>query len=246
MRIARNLAALCIANLLAIWPSFAQNDVPWESLFNGRDLQGWKLVGDKGVAFVKDGELICHRTKGTTEHTFVTSENKYSDFILEIDFKLDPPGFGGGVLFRCVDAPAGVDTCKVRLYGYQIKIDAGARSWTGGIFDDFGKSWKWMYDLAANDTARKAYKPGEWNTFHIEAIGNSERVWLNGIPATNLASGKYVDGYIALKIHALKSDGKGEDLLIHYRNIRIITQNPKRYATPMELKSKEAGESSPR
>lgn len=216
----------------------AQEEIPWVSLFNGTDLAGWKMVGSKGVAFVKDGEIVCRRTKGTTEHTFVTTEQKFSDFILEVDFKLDAPGYSAGVLVRCVDANADPDTSKVRLYGYQVKIDQSVRSWTGGVFDDFGGTWKWMYDLSENEPARKAFKLGEWNTFRVEAIGENIKVWLNGIPSTNLFNKKYTEGYIALKIHALKPEGKGEELQIYFKNIRIIADHPEQYVKGMDLQSK--------
>jgi len=236
----KSLLLIFAAALILSVPVFAQkDDAPWKSLFNGKNLDGWKMVGSKGVAYVKDGEIICHRTPDTPEHTFVTSERKYSNFILEIDFKLDPPGFSTGVLIRCIDAKANPDTTKVRLYGYQVKIDdRKARRWTGGIFDDFGGTWHWLYDLTDNVKAQEAFKMGEWNTFHIEAIGNNMKVWINDVPATNLINDKYSKGYIALKIHGAKAGQSGTELLQHFRNIRIIDKNPERYARTMELKPK--------
>jgi hypothetical protein len=50
--------------LLSTVSVVAQENTPWVSLFNGTDLTGWKVVGGKGVAFVKDGEIVCRRTKG--------------------------------------------------------------------------------------------------------------------------------------------------------------------------------------
>jgi hypothetical protein len=47
------------------------------------------------------------------------------------------------VLVKCIDAVSNPDTKKVRLYGYQVKIDQTARNPTGGIFNDFGKTWTW-------------------------------------------------------------------------------------------------------
>ncbi len=217
--------------------SFAQNnDVPWKSLFNGKNLDGWKMVGDKGEAFVENGEILLRRTVNTKEHTFVTTKKKYSDFILEIDFKMDAPGFSTGVLIRCVDANSNPDTSKVRLYGYQIKIDNTARNWTGGIFDDFGGTWKWMYDLSNNEPARQAFRTNDWNTFRIEAIGNNIKVWLNNVPSTNLINDKYSKGYIALKIHSLGAQAKDKDVLIHFKNIRIITKDVGSYLLHSDLK----------
>jgi hypothetical protein len=50
------------------------------------------------------------------EHTFVSSEREYDDFILELDLK-DYPGFNSRILLRCVETPA---DAKVRLNGYQV------------------------------------------------------------------------------------------------------------------------------
>ena len=229
---------LIVCLLFFITPSlFAQkNDAPWKILFNGKNLDGWKMVGDKGVAYVQDGEILLRRTTNTREHSFVTTKKKYSDFILEIDFKMDAPGFSTGVLVRCVDAKSNPDTSKVRLYGYQIKIDNTARNWTGGIFDDFGGTWKWMYDLSKNEPARQAFRTNDWNTFRIEAVGNNIKVWINGVQSTNLINDKYSKGYIALKIHSLGAEAKEKDVLIHFKNIRIISKNVAKYAKSSDLK----------
>ena len=117
-------------------------ETPWFSLFNGRDLTGWKIVAhsNPATAIVEDGEIVMRQRANTVEHTFVTSERKYGDFILELDVK-DDPSFNSGILLRCADAPA---AAKVRLNGYQVKIDNTPRAWTGGVFDDFGGDWKWL------------------------------------------------------------------------------------------------------
>ncbi len=233
IRITVHAALIVVSLLFYAQSSYAQKEkTPWETIFNGKNLDGWKMVGDKGVAYVKDGEIVIHRVAGTKEHTFVTTKKKYSDFILEVDFKMDEPGISTGVLIRCVDADSNPDTSKVRLYGYQIKIDNSPRNWTGGVFDDFGGTWKWMYDLTQNEPARQAFKIWDWNTFRIEAIGNTIKVWVNGVPSTNLISDKYSKGYIALKIHSLKPDEKGEEVLVHFKNIRILTKNLAAHVTP--------------
>ena len=237
LKVTLNTLLIVILLLLVIPSSFAQRDNPhWKSLFNGSNLDGWQMVGDKGEAYVENGEILLRRTVNTKEHAFVTTKKRYSDFILEVDFKMDDPGFSSGVLIRCADANSNPDTAKVRLYGYQIKIDNTPRNWTGGVFDDFGGTWKWMYDLSNNEPARQAFKTNDWNTFRIEAIGNNIKVWLNGVPSTNLINDKYSKGYIALKIHSLNNSVKDEAVLIHFKNIRIISKNVKRYAKTSELK----------
>lgn len=66
---------------------------------------------------------------------------------------------------------------------YQVKIDPTPRKWTGSVFEDYGgKSWEWYYTLSNNPVAREAFKIGAWNTFRVEAIGPSIKVWLCGFP----------------------------------------------------------------
>ena len=54
--------------------STPKNSAPWRDLFNGKDLTGWSLVGDKGKAWVENNEIVCHMVKGTKEHTFVRTD----------------------------------------------------------------------------------------------------------------------------------------------------------------------------
>jgi len=211
----------------------------WKTIFNGKDFTNWKLVGSNGHAEVKDSAFYCHMTANTTEHTFVCTKEKYGDFILEMDVNTDP-GYNTGILLRCIDKPKGCDTCKVSLYGYQVKIDPSTtRCWTGGIFDDFGATWHWLYDLSKDERARKAYHIGEWNHFRIEAIGNSIKVWVNGIPTTNMINPKYSKGYISIKIHSLKNLPEEEKKIGRFKNIRIITKNLNENLKKMDLSARE-------
>ena len=147
MKVTSTLIALVLAVITARAQSPAA--APWVSLFNGQDYTGWKLVGPTNLASagIEDGAMLLRQRTNTVEHTFVTSTEKYGDFILELDLK-DDPGFNSGILLRCLEATA---DAKVRLNGYQVKVDNTARAWTGGVFDDFGDSWRWLRDLADNE-----------------------------------------------------------------------------------------------
>jgi hypothetical protein len=177
--------------------------------------------------------------RGTREHTFFCTEEKFDDFILELE-SYQTGDFNTGILFRCVDTPA---DASVRLHGYQVKIDPSpTRRWTGGIFDDYGRNWLWLYTLEADARARTAYRFGEWARFRIEAIGPTLKVWVNGIPTAHLRHDKYTRGYLALKIHSFpaKGDPAQEKNLIRFRNIRIITEDPARFAQPIDLPARAA------
>ncbi len=174
-----------------------------------------------------------HRKANTREHTFLRTNKKYRDFILELECRRDEQ-FQYGILVRAVPAP---DTAHVRLYGYQVKVDHNAnRRWTGAIFDDYGNTWRWLSTLSDNPEAQNALKEaGLWDHYRIELIGNHLKVWVNGVAATNLISEKYRKGYIALKIHFLGDNVALEKPTAWVRNIRIITRNPGEYSRPMEI-----------
>jgi hypothetical protein len=156
-----------------------QIEEPWEYIFNGKNFEGWTIIGSNAKAWVEEGSIVCSQVSNTPEHTFIRTDRKFSDFILEGEAKLDGE-LHTGFLFRCIDAAA--DTSKVRLYGYQVKIDPTPRRWTGGVFDDFGKTWHWWYTLENDERARNAFRMYEWNHFRIEAVDSSIRVWVNNIP----------------------------------------------------------------
>ncbi|MDP9175888.1 MAG: DUF1080 domain-containing protein [Planctomycetota bacterium] len=208
-----------------------QESAPWVSLFNGKDLSGWSLKGGGGKAYVENGEIICHVTANTTEHTFVSTNEAFSDFIFEIDVKIDGD-YNTGISFRAVDA---LPDAPVKLWSYMVKIDPTPRKWTGGIFEDFGPVWQWLNTMENNAPGREAFKIGEWNRFRIEALGSHFKVWVNGVPTANLIDDRYTSGYIALKIHWTGNFPEREKILAHFKNARIITSHPEHFAQETSL-----------
>jgi hypothetical protein len=186
-------------------------------------LQDWQKVGGDAPFEVKDNCIELHQKANSKEHTFLRTDKKYKDFILELECKRDAQ-FYYGILFRAVDAP---DTAHVRLYGYQVKIDHDkSRKWTGAIFDDFGNTWKWLTTLKDDTTAQNALKnAGEWDKYKIEAFGNTIKVWLNGTQTATLTNDKYSEGYIALKIHFLGNRPENEKYSAQINNIKIFTND---------------------
>jgi hypothetical protein len=205
----------------------------FKNLFNGIDFSGWKKIGETAPFTIVDSCIVMHQKANTKEHSFLLTEKKYKDFILEMKGRRDPQ-FHYGILYRAIDAP---DTAMIRLYGYQIKIDHDKnRRWTGAVFDDFGQTWRWMTNSVDNIPAQNALKnAGEWDSFRIEAIGNNIRVWVNDVPVTNMINGKYKEGHIALKIHFLGDKPQNEKYSAYIKDIRIQTKDVKKYAHKMPL-----------
>ena len=224
-------------------PTSPQLSGPWRDLFNGEDLTGWSLVGDKGKAWVENNEIVCHMVKGTKEHTFVRTDEEFSDFILEADCLLEGD-FHTAILFRCVETPP---DALLRLNGYQLKIDPTSRRWTGGIFDDFGPNWYWLHNLAdpsdastseltkIRTAARESFKMNEWNRIRIQAIGGIITTWVNDVPCVHLVHEKYKTGCIAIKIHSWNGPIEREKVLVRYKNLRIIDSEVSKHAMPSPL-----------
>ncbi|MEZ4902811.1 MAG: DUF1080 domain-containing protein [Spirosomataceae bacterium] len=110
------------------------------------------------------------------------------------------------------------------MHGYQVEVDPSDRAWSGGIYDEARRGW--LYNLNFHPEGQKAFRKGEWNKYRIEAIGNTFRTFINGIPTAYLVDDMTPKGFIALQVHAIGKDQK-EGTQIRWKNIRIQTENLK-------------------
>lgn len=194
----------------------------WQPLFNGKNLKGWKRMNGQAEYKVEEGSIVGTSRMDKT-NTFLVTDKEYGDFILEFDFKVDD-FLNSGVQLRSHSDPAYREGI---IHGYQFEIDPSPRAWTGGIYDESRRGW--LYPLTFHPEGRSAFKNNEWNTARIEAIGNNIRTWVNGVPCTNLWDDADGSGFIALQVHAVyKPEDEGKT--VRWRNLRICTENPERYA----------------
>ncbi|MFT3844586.1 MAG: DUF1080 domain-containing protein [Lacibacter sp.] len=195
----------------------------WKSLFNGKDLTGWMPLNGK-AKFEVSGGMIVGTTVEKEPNSFLATEKKYGDFILEFEFKLDDH-LNSGVQFR---SESRQDYMNGRVHGYQFEIDPSPRAWTAGIYDEARRDW--LYPMDYNPAVKPQFQLHKWNKARIECIGNSIRTFLNGKPAANLVDDMTKEGFIALQVHQI---GRAEDAgkKIYWKNIRIQTTNLKPAAT---------------
>jgi hypothetical protein len=193
-------------------------------LFDGRSLDGWIQRGGAAKYRVENGEIVGTSVPNTG-NSFLCTTRDYGDFILELDFKVDPH-LNSGVQIRsqCFDRPTQFEkdgkTSTIpagRVHGYQVEIDPLERAWSAGIYDEGRRGW--LNDLANNEPARRAFKQGEWNHLRIECRGDSIKTWLNGVAAADLKDGMTPKGFIALQVHGV--GGKTEPMEVRWRNLRI-------------------------
>jgi len=205
-----------------------EDTTPWVDLFNGDNLDGWSRLGGEAVYTVEDGEVVG-TTVLNTPNSFLCTDEHFSDFILEYEFKLDA-ATNSGVQIRSNSYP---EYNNNRVHGYQIEIDPSDRAWTGGIYDEARRGW--LYPLQDMPEAQEAYRHLEWNKVRVEAIGDTFRVWVNDIPTAHLVDDMTREGFIGLQVHGIGDNQDNEGINIRWRNIRIVTEQPGLYAREIAL-----------
>ena len=195
-------------------------------LFDGKTLTGWEQHSGKAEYRVQDGAVVG-KTVPDTGNSFLCTTKKYSNFILELEFKVDP-SMNSGVQFRSnyytqeTEVEIAGKKKKFpadRVHGYQFEIDPSARAYTGGVYDEGRRGW--LFDLKNNEAARKAFKQGEWNKARIECRGSSIKTFINDVPAADFTDDLTAEGVIALQVHGIgkKTEAVGKEVM--WKNIRI-------------------------
>ncbi len=197
--------------LVAVVQIHAQQPA-WTNLFDGNSLDGWTQKGGKAEYAVED-ECIVGSTVPNTPNSFLCTAGTYRNFILELEFQVHPE-LNSGIQIRSNSDP---EFKNGRVHGYQVEIDPSERAWSAGIYDEGRRGW--LFDLEQNTEARYAFRQGDWNHYRIEAIGDSIRTWLNGVPAADLQDDMTSEGFIALQVHGV--GGRKDPITVRWRNIRI-------------------------
>ncbi|MBK1854012.1 DUF1080 domain-containing protein [Verrucomicrobiaceae bacterium 5K15] len=193
------------------------------ALFDGKTLDGWKIVGGNGQFKVEDGCIVGHgeNVKG---NTFLRTEKTYGDFELTFEFKFDDRSGNSGLMFRALQKPS--KDGNGRVYGYQCEGDNGhARSWTAGLFDEKRRGWlfpdKKNKEQCAKFTAQgqKLFKWDDWNTIVIRCEGNHIQTWLNGEQRVDFTDTDKKDdtreGFFGLQVHS------GKSCHVRWRNLQL-------------------------
>ena len=208
----------------------SSNQEPWEKIFNGTDLEGWEIRDGSAKAWVEDDVVVSKQTD-SLHFSYLVYTKELSDFILECDVKLTGT-LNSGILIR-----ANTDSALFngKTHGFQMEIDQTERRWTGGIYEELGRKWltpiKGMGE--GEEEALNAYKVSDWNHYRIEAIADTFKIWVNGIPTTHLIDSKTDRGVIGFQIHKISPET--EPGILRIKNIRIITENPERYSKDISL-----------
>lgn len=213
------------------------------SLFNGKDLTGWKVpVGDNGHWKVVDGVIDYDAGTEALKDKDLWSEKSYGDFVLRLEWRLkSTPYINPNVPIVRFDGTnkKGADGKEIRIpvpdsdSGIFLRGSSKAQvniwSWPVGSGEVYG----YRTDAKMPAAVRAGVTPrmnadrdiGEWNSFEITMRGSRLTVVLNGQSVITDAElpGVPASGPIALQHHGSMKDGvwTSAPSLVQFRNISI-------------------------
>lgn len=133
----------------------------WTSLFNGKNLEGWKASEAKDSFTVEDGAIVA---KGNPRsHLFYVGNDKpYQDFELMVDV-MTKPGANGGIYFHSQYQEEGWPK-----YGYEVQVNNTHRDpkKTGSLY-------------AVENVMKAPAEDNEWFTVYVKVEGKNVLIKVN-------------------------------------------------------------------
>ena len=179
----------------------------WLELFNGKDLTGWQVMGVKGWAVEKG--VMLGKTTTTAGSGWLMSEREFSDFELELEYKLGP-GSNSGLFLRAWPEGnvSGKDFREIQLLDDESPGFASqpAKNRTGSLFG-----------LVAPDVAPKV-PADQWHRVRVHLQGQQLQLTINEVAVLqHTLTDLRPSGRIGLQLYPAK---------IEFRNVRVRPLTP--------------------
>ncbi|HMF12746.1 MAG TPA: DUF1080 domain-containing protein, partial [Gemmataceae bacterium] len=203
-----------------------------KSVFNGKDLDGWKEHPGKKSKFSVTPEGWLHIKDGPGD---LQTEALYDDFILQIECKTNGKQLNSGVFFRCrpgeyqqgyeAQIHNGFDADKPKEYvveEYDPKTnELKAKNKVKSPAVDYGTG-----GIYRRVPARKqAAKDGEWFTMTVIAHGRHIATWVNGVQMVDWSDNRPLKDNARngcrLEKGAISLQGHDPTTDLYFRNIRV-------------------------
>ena len=155
-------------------------DLP--TIFNGRDLDGWKVVGEPYWQVV-DGAIIGEND-AEMKGSMLFTEKAYGDVIVEGEVRFTGE-IDSGIMIRKPELQVQIGRSS------SLNRDMTCSFYTGTYPEE-----------ARAPRAVELLRPNAWNRIRVEARGDTFTVWLNGEQVSRYTSDKYREpAPIGLQIH---------------------------------------------
>ena len=187
---------------LALLVAGISSGISQTKLFNGKNLDGWKIHGTEKW-YVENGELVCE-SGPDKQYGYLATDQNYNDFELTVEFKQESNGNSGVFFHSTIDG--------TKITGWQAEV-APKNLHTGGIYESYGRGWL----IKPDPGLENVLKEGEWNTLIVRMKGETVETILNGTKMITLTDEKIgaANGKIALQIH----DGGG--VKVRWRKVEV-------------------------
>jgi hypothetical protein len=198
-----------------VLPMMAAPEPGFNPIFDGKTLNGWKLVRGRGLGYVvEDGVLVCPKDGGGNLFT----EAEYADFVLRLEWRLWEGGNNGIGIRAPLEGDAAFVGMEIQVLDDNGPMYANLKpgQYTGSV-----------YDVVA--AKRGFVKPnGEWNSYEISAEKRVIRITLNGELITDADLSKVTDPAVLAKHPGLgRTSGHigllGHGTRVEFRNLRVKT-----------------------
>lgn len=178
-------------------------------IFDGETLDGWHALPG-GNWSVENGVIVGTSPATEKRHGLLVTDDSYHDFDVRAQFRV--LAGDSGFYFRIEETSDHVG-CK----GFQVEIDSSAE--TGGLYETGGRAWVKKPDVTINSGS---YRPGEWSTLELRALGKDVTVRINGVLTARLTNDKgRRKGPLALQLHG------SMEMHVQWRNIEVRELDPK-------------------
>jgi hypothetical protein len=213
----RNISLFGLSFVAAGWLLAADAEPGFVPMFDGKSLNGWKLVEKKGgIGYVaENGMLVCPADGGGN----LFSEKEYADFVFRFEFRFEPGGNNGVGIRSPLVGDAAYSGMEIQILDHDHERYRGRLKPTqmhGSI-----------YDVIPAKTGH--LKPaGEWNAEEITARGSHITVKLNGAVIVDADLSTVTDPAVLKKHPGLsRTSGHigflGHGTRVEFRNIRVKT-----------------------
>lgn len=183
--------------------AFGQDDNDgWISLFNGKNLDGWKASENKDTFSVRDGIIVV---SGPRSHLFYNGTVENANFV-DFEFKADvmtKPRANSGMYFHTEYKQDGWPD-----KGFEVQVNNSHTDWrrTGSLY-------------GINDVRDSAAKDNEWFTQHIIVDGSQITVMVNGEIVMEHAVPEGARRSLSSGTFALQGHDPGST--VYYKNIMV-------------------------
>ena len=163
----------------------------WKMLWDGKTSDGWRSIHSQefpsGGWEIKNGELTIDETGGAESKSAgdIITRDKYSNFELQLDFKITPGANSGIKTFVDPELNKGEGSAigpEFQILDDELHPDAK-------LGRDGNRTIGSLYDMKAAPANKKVMPIGEWNHARILSKDKQLTYWLNGEKTIDIERG---------------------------------------------------------